>query len=162
MPRPAVRLASVLRVAAGPSADIDLVGRYLQGDPAALEAMVRRHGPAVLGVCRRMLGSGADADDAFQATFLTLTLRARSVRKPAALGSWLHGVAVRCCRKALGRRPRPPAGDVAGRSDPFAEVAWRELRGLLDEELNRLPATLRAPLLPRLGGSPARDAGRPA
>jgi RNA polymerase sigma factor (sigma-70 family) len=157
MPRQAVRLASVLRIAAGPSADVDLVGRYLQGDPAALEAMVRRHGPAVLGVCRRMLGSGADADDAFQATFLTLTLRARSIRKPAALGSWLHGVAVRCCRKALGRRARPPAGDVAGRSDPFAEVAWRELRGLLDEELNRLPATLRAPLILCLIESRARD-----
>src|SRR4051812_3191460 len=113
MPRSAVRLARVLRVAAGPSADIDLVGRYLQGDPAALEAMVRRHGPAVLGVCRRMLGSGADADDAFQATFLTLTLRARSIRKPAALGAWLHGVAVRCCRKALGRRVGPPGGGVA-------------------------------------------------
>lgn len=157
MPRPAVRLARVLRIAAGPAADVDLVGRYLQRDPAALEVMVRRHGPAVLGVCRRMLGPGADADDAFQATFLTLTLRARSIRKPAALGSWLHGVAVRCCRKALGRRARPPAGDVAGRSDPFAEVAWRELRGLLDEELNRLPATLRAPLILCLLESRARD-----
>src|SRR3954463_13779515 len=107
MPRPAVRLASVLRVAAGPPADVDLVGRYLQGDPAALEALVRRHGPAVLGVCRRMLGPGADADDAVQATFLPPPLRARSIRNPAALGAWLHGVAVRCCRKALGRRVRP-------------------------------------------------------
>src|SRR5262245_17352195 len=157
MPRQAVRLASVLRIAAGPSADVDLVGRYLQGDPAALEVMVRRHGPAVLGVCRRMLGPGADADDAFQATFLTLTLRARTIRKPAALGAWLHGVAVRCCRNALGRRARPPVGDVVGRSDPFAEVAWRELRGLLDEELNRLPATLRAPLILCLVESRARD-----
>jgi RNA polymerase sigma factor (sigma-70 family) len=157
MPRPAVRLASVLRLAAGPPTDVDLVGRYLQGDPAALEAMVQRHGPTVLGVCRRMLGPGADADDAFQATFLTLTLQARSIRQPGALGAWLHGVAVRCCRKALGRRARPPVGDVAGRSDPFAEVAWRELRGLLDEELNRLPATLRAPLILCLIESRARD-----
>src|SRR5262245_13860669 len=157
MPRQAVRLASVLRIAAGPSADVDLVGRYLQGDPAALEVMVRRHGPEVLGVCRRMLGTGADADDAFQATFLTLTVRARTIRQPAALGAWLHGVAVRCCRKALGQRVRPPAGDVAGRADPFADVAWRELRGLLDEELNRLPATLRAPLILCLVESRARD-----
>src|SRR5262245_40658038 len=157
MPSQAVRLPIVHRIAVGPSADVDLVGRYLQGDPAALEVMVRRHGPAVLGVCRRMLGPGADADDAFQATFLTLTLRARSIRKPAALGAWLHGVAVRCCRKALGRRARRPAGDVAGRSDPFAEVAWRELRGLLDEELNRLPATLRAPLILCLVESRVRD-----
>src|SRR5262245_35060435 len=157
MPRQAMPLAKVLRLAVGPTADVDLVGRYLQGDPATLEAMVRRHGPAVLGVCQRMLGPGPDADDAFQATFLTLTLRARSIRKPAALGSWLHGVAVRCCRKALGRRARPPAGDVAGRSDPFGEVAWRELRGLLDEELNRLPATLRAPLILCLAESRARD-----
>src|SRR5439155_2075566 len=59
----------------------------------------------------------------------------------------LHGVALRCCRKAVGRRTRTPVGDLAGRSDPFAEVSWRELRGLLDEELNRLPAQLRAPLI---------------
>src|SRR5262249_8210421 len=157
MPRQAVRLASVLRIAAGPAANVNLVGRYLQGDPAALEAMGRRHGPAGPGVCRRALRPGGGADDAFQATFLTLTLRARTIRKPAALGAWLHGVAVRCCRTALRRRARTPAGDVAGRSDPFAEVAWRELRGLLDEELNRLPATLRAPLILCLGESPARD-----
>src|SRR5262245_61439418 len=113
MPRQVVRLASVLRIATGPSADVDLVGRYLQGDPAALEVMVRRHGPAVLGVCRRMLGPGADADDAFQATFLTLTLRARTIRKPAALGAWLHGGAVRGCREALGRGGRPAAGRCA-------------------------------------------------
>jgi RNA polymerase sigma factor (sigma-70 family) len=147
MPRHAIMLAKIVHLAVEQSSDADLVERYLQGESAALEMIVRRHGPTVLGVCRRMLGESADADDAFQATFLTLTLRARSIRNPAVLNAWLHGVALRCCRKAIGRRTRMPIGEVASRSDPFAEVSWRELRGLLDEELNRLPAKLRAPLI---------------
>src|SRR4051812_27892989 len=108
MPRHAPGLARIVRLAVDEPADADLVRRYLRGESAALETIVRRHGPAVLGVCRRALGTTADADDAFQATFLTLALRARSIRNPTVLGAWLHGVAVRCCRKAIGRRARMP------------------------------------------------------
>src|SRR6478735_6750368 len=109
MPRPGIRLARIVRLCAEQTSDARLIERFLRGEAAALEAIVYRHGPTVLGVCQRVLGAGADADDAFQATFLTLAVRARSIRNPAALGAWLHGVAVRCCRKALGRRARPPA-----------------------------------------------------
>src|SRR5438552_2045032 len=128
MPRHTIKLTKIVRLASELPSDAELVERYLQGEPWALETIVRRHGPTVLGVCRRSLGTSADADDAFQATFLTLTLRARSIRKPEVLKAWLHGVALRCCRKAIGRRARLPIGEMAGRSDPFAEVSWRELR----------------------------------
>ena len=130
--------------------DASLLARYRsKKDPAAFDDLVRRHGPLVLGVCRRMLGHAQDADDAFQATFLVLVRGARSIRKPNALSAWIYGVAVRVCRRALrkrGQQPRPPLRLAAG-DDPFADLAWKELRGLLDEELGRLPESLRAPLV---------------
>jgi RNA polymerase sigma factor (sigma-70 family) len=143
-------LASLTRrLTARHEADAALLARYASAnDPAAFAELVRRHGPMVLGVCRRMLGHWHDADDAFQATFLVLARGARSLRKPGALSSWLYGTAVRVCRKARGRRRAPelPPGAAAA-DDPFAEVAWKEVRGLLDEEVGRLPEALRAPLL---------------
>src|SRR5687767_2479693 len=72
--------------------DADAVGRFVAGD-AAFEALLRRHGPMVLGVCRRVLGNEADAEDAFQATFLVLFHKAGSVRPRDRVGAWLHGVA---------------------------------------------------------------------
>ena len=66
-----------------------------EGDPAAFEAILRRHGPMVLGVCRRVLDDPNDVDDAFQATFLLLVKKARSIRNRDDLGTWLHGVARR-------------------------------------------------------------------
>jgi RNA polymerase sigma factor (sigma-70 family) len=144
-------LASLTRrLTARPEADAALLARYrAANDPAAFAELVRRHGPMVLGVCRRMLGQAHDADDAFQATFLVLARGARSVRNPGALPAWLYGTAVRVCRKARARRvaPMPPAAGASSGADPFAEVAWKEVCGLLDEELGRLPAALREPLL---------------
>src|SRR5262245_28502999 len=74
-------------------ADSLLVERFVgQGDGEALAALVARHGPMVLGVCRRMLGDGPDAEDAFQATFLVLVRKAQSISRVESLGSWLYGV----------------------------------------------------------------------
>ena len=64
----------------------------------AFEAIVRRHGPMVLGVCRRVLGDDHAAEDAFQATFMVLALRSRTIRTPESSGPWLHGVAMRIAR----------------------------------------------------------------
>src|SRR5580700_7726612 len=96
------------RLGAPDEADAALLSRYTAAnDPVAFADLVRRHGPVVYGVCRRMLGHVQDAEDAFQATFLVLARRARSVQNPNALSAWMYGTAVRVCRKAAAKRVTP-------------------------------------------------------
>src|SRR6059058_5040104 len=87
----------------GPT-DAALLARYAAGDPDAFADLVHRHGPAVLGVCRRVLGPGPDADDAFQAAFLVLVRRAGRVGDPHRLAGWLFGVARRTALAARSAR----------------------------------------------------------
>src|SRR5437773_3380692 len=130
-------------------ADGQLLERFLGArDEDAFAALVRRHGPMVLAVCRRLLPEPHDAEDAFQATFLVLVRKAASLGRPERLGNWLYGVAYRTALKARGdnarrnRRERPLA-DVPVEG-AVAELVWRELRPLLDAELERLPEKYRA------------------
>ena len=103
----------------------------------------------MLSVCQRILANGHDAEDAFQATFLVLARRAASIKKSASVGCWLHGVAYRVANKLKGQLARQPRSgslpDVPAES-PNA-VSWREVRRVLDEEVNRLPERLRLPVM---------------
>lgn len=94
----------------GPEGDATLLDRFVDSrDPEAFAELVRRHGPMVLGVCRRKLGDSHAADDAFQAVFLVLSRKAASVRPREAVGNWLFGVAVRVAAHAKGRVARARA-----------------------------------------------------
>jgi RNA polymerase sigma factor (sigma-70 family) len=117
---------------------------------AAFAVLVARHGPMVLGVCRRALADPGDVEDAFQATFLVLVRRARSVRAGDSLGRWLYGVARRVAAKARARSDRARGRSAPLEVEPAApEVAGDrvELLAALDEEVSRLPERYRAPVV---------------
>lgn len=133
----------------GGLSDGDLLERYLsQREEAALEALVRRLGPMVLGVCRRNLRDAHDADDAFQATFLVLLRKAHTIMPRDRVGAWLYGVAHRIALKAgaMNRRRR-------ARQKALADLAGPPARGeddwlaLLDREIKRLPEKYRLPIV---------------
>jgi RNA polymerase sigma factor (sigma-70 family) len=133
-----------------PQADHQLLQRFVSThDEAAFAALLERHGPMVLWLCRRLLREAHQADDAFQATFLILARKAHSIR--GAVGAWLHGVAYRVAcrmRAAVRQRNAPLAGqDDIDSSNPPDEVSWREVCDLLHEELERLPQKYKAPLV---------------
>jgi RNA polymerase sigma factor (sigma-70 family) len=146
--------------------DGELLARFAaRREEAAFEALVKRHGPLVLGVCRRLLRDGHDAEDAFQATFLVLARKAGTVGRGGAVGAWLHQVAYRVALRARARaasRRRHERQAGAERAiDPLAEVTGRELLAALDEEMQRLPEKYRAPLvLCHLEGRTCDEAAR--
>jgi RNA polymerase sigma factor (sigma-70 family) len=154
MPTVLNRLVQHLKTDLGDDvSDGTLLERFLsRRDGDAFAFLVRRHGPMVLGVCRRLLGNVHDADDAFQATFLVAVRKADSVRPRELFGNWLYGVAYRTALEARGRiarrrlmekqvdyMPHPP--------QPEPPADWDELLQLLDGELSRLPEKYRVPVL---------------
>jgi RNA polymerase sigma factor (sigma-70 family) len=120
-------------------------------DETSFEALVRRHGPMVLGLCRRSLQDDHEAEDAFQTTFLTLVNNARTIRKQDSLGSWLYGVAQRVTLKAkirAGKRNRLTQGETMAVDDhDSSEADLQEIRPVLHEEVGRLPEKYRAPIV---------------
>jgi RNA polymerase sigma factor (sigma-70 family) len=153
--------------AAGPADPTDkvLLERFTrQQDEAAFAALVRRHGPMVLGVCQRILHHSQDAEDAFQATFLVLVRKTGSLARPELLANWLYGVACRTALNARAEAARRRACErpVADRPvEGTAEVDWHDLRPVLDEEVNRLPTLYRVPfVLCYLEGMTNDEAGR--
>jgi len=117
---------------------------------AAFAALVARHGPMVLGVCRRVLSRPDDVEDAFQATFLVLVRRAGSVRVGDSLGRWLHGVARRVAAKARVRSEQRRVHLAVSGGEPVVsgfDPVRAELLAALDEELGRLPGKYQAPVV---------------
>ena len=156
---------SALRQDRAAATDAELLGRYARtNDEAAFEALVRRHGPMVLGVCRRILANEADAEDAFQATFLVLVRKAGSVRPRRRVGNWLYGVARSTALKARAMNGRRALKEREAGSRPRRErppEAWEELQRLLDEALARLPDKYRIPVvLCDLEGRPLKEVAR--
>jgi RNA polymerase sigma factor (sigma-70 family) len=130
--------------------DEQLLRRFLEvREEAAFAALVERHGPMVLGVCRSVLQHTQDAEDACQATFLVLARKAASIDKQGSVASWLHGVAYRLALKSHAARRRTPPGH-AGQPpchSPVEELSWREVQQVLHDELERLPGKYRLPLI---------------
>jgi RNA polymerase sigma factor (sigma-70 family) len=146
-----LRRAVLLRDGAGVT-DGQLLADYLDGrDEAALAALVRRHGPMVWGVCRRVLCNYHDAEDAFQATFLVLVRKAASIASRELLANWLYGVAYQTALNArrTGAKRRARERQVAEMREPEAvrQDLWHDLRPLLDQELSRLPDKYRIPVV---------------
>ncbi|HZT80517.1 MAG TPA: sigma-70 family RNA polymerase sigma factor, partial [Gemmataceae bacterium] len=141
-----------LRRAAGADERTDrhLLQRFAAArDEDAFAELIRRHGPLVLGVCRRILTNPHDAEDAFQSTFLVLARKAAAARWQESVGNWLYGVAYRVASKERSRAARRREVSAGPLPEPEAppEPAWRELTAVLDEELHRLPDDCRAALL---------------
>lgn len=143
-----------------------LVEAFLDGrDEAAFETLVKRHGPMVLGVCRRVIGNVHDAEDAFQAVFLVLARNAGSILPRDQVGNWLHGVAYRTALQARGRLGRHRARERQVTEMPQAtarpEVDLGELHQALDRELHGLPEKYRVPIvLCDLEGRSRKDVAR--
>src|SRR5262249_40077942 len=167
---PAIVLRRLRELGAGKGApDQQLLERFANAhEEAAFEALVRRHGPLVLGVCRRVLHQEQDAEDAFQATFLVLARKAGSISKRAAVGNWLYRVAyhmaLQARKKAAVRQKREARATRRELADPLAEVTGRELLAVFDEELQNLPEGERAALVlcyleGKTRDEAARDAG---
>jgi RNA polymerase sigma factor (sigma-70 family) len=120
-------------------------------DAGAFAAIMRRHGGMVAAVCRRMLWREQDVEDAFQATFLVLMRKAPSLSSPNLLGHWLYGVAYRVASKIRSRNSQQRTREAPMVDLPAPEadddVSWRDLRPVLDDELQRLPERYRRPLV---------------
>jgi RNA polymerase sigma factor (sigma-70 family) len=132
--------------------DDELLERFTrQRDADAFGQLLERYAPLVWGVCRRILYRESDCEDAFQAVFLALVRRPDTVDSSQALGGWLHTVAVRVAHRTLtqSRRQQPQAvlPEPATRGDVADDVGSRELLRIVDEEIERLPAAVRAPLI---------------
>jgi len=135
-----------------PLADWDLLDLFLaRKDQAAFSELVRRHGPRVLGACRRVLRDADRAQDAFQATFLLLARKGASLRRTGRMDSWLYNVAVHVsldAKKSAMRRRMHEREAISERTRPDADPeAWERLRPILDEELVHLPDRYRQPLI---------------
>ncbi len=136
--------------------DAQLLHAYTAtGDQEAFAALVKRHGPMVLGICSRLLRNASDAEDAFQATFLVLVRKARRIMRPKLLANWLYGVARRTAMRARAKAARRAHHETeaamrdpeSAGTDPAVASLWSDLRPILDEEIAHLPERFRVPVI---------------
>jgi RNA polymerase sigma factor (sigma-70 family) len=132
-----------------PVADAVLLDRFVAAnDRESFELLIARHGPMVLGTARRLVDNTHDAEDIFQAVFLSLARLAKSIRQGETLPAWLYRTTCRVAAKLRASRRAPsPLPERCECCDPAAGLVWREVCAALDEELQRLPVRLRSPLL---------------
>ncbi len=146
--------------------DGQLLDRFVDyQDTAALEGLMRRHGPMVWGICRRILQNHHDAEDAFQATFLVLVRKAASIRSGAKAGNWLYGVARQTALKARATRAKRRLREAEVTDLPEPAVAEHDtrtdLQAVLDHEVSRLPEKYRTVIvLCALEGKTRKEAAR--
>lgn len=157
-----LRAAALCCKGDGPSDGQLLESFVFRREETAFEALVRRHGPMVLGVCRRILRNLHDAEDAFQATFLVLSRKAPSVKPRDMVGNWLYGVAYRTAMKARAMSAKRRAKERrAGDISRLESAPDEELLEKLDHELSRLPDKYRVPVvLCELQGKSRKEASR--
>jgi RNA polymerase sigma factor (sigma-70 family) len=132
--------------------DNELLRRFAERrEEPAFAALLERHGPLVLSVCRRFLSDANDVDDAFQATFVILACKANTIRKQSSIASWLFGVAARVSARMkhqVSRRRACENQTLEQKTSQLpADVSWRELCVALHEEMRQLPEKQRLPLL---------------
>src|SRR5262249_38006302 len=138
--------------AAGDRSDPDLLGQFVaRRDEGAFAALLERHGPLVLGVCRQVLGDQQEAEDAFQATFLVLARKAATIHRQASLAAWLHRVALNLARTTLAAKARRRAHErqVARmvQATHAANEAPCDWQALVHEEVDRLAEKYRLPVV---------------
>jgi RNA polymerase sigma factor (sigma-70 family) len=161
--KPVVQELRRLALASGGElTDAELLERFVRsGEESAFAALVWRHGPMVLGVCRRLLGNVHDAEDAFQATFLVFVRKSAGLRKPELLANWLYGVACRTARQARTAATRRRARERVAARPEAREEPRNELGPVLDQALSLLPDRYRAAVvLCDLEGKSYREAAR--
>src|SRR5262249_37622129 len=131
--------------------DGELLARFVAThDEAAFAALIQRHGPMVFRVCRRILHHTQDAEDAYQAAFLVLARKAKSISHRQALAAWLHRVAYRIARELKGANDRRRMREVQVEDLPHPTVPAHEPKDWkpwLDLELDRLPRKFRLPII---------------
>jgi RNA polymerase sigma factor (sigma-70 family) len=129
--------------------DGQLLQRFLASrEEAAFAALLERHGPMVWRVCHRVLGHRHNAEDVFQATFLTLARKTASIRKAASVACWLHGVSYRLARRLQAKLARQRCGQARPADDnPADKAGSKELQAVLDDELAQLAEKYRLPLV---------------
>src|SRR5262249_28004530 len=148
------------------ASDGKLIEQFItQRDELAFAAILQRHGPLVFGVCRQVLDNPHDAEDAFQATFLVLSAKANVIRKREAPAAWLHRVDLNIARTAKSsmalRRVHERQAVPMSQTSPVDEVALRDWRPLIHEEVDRLPEKYRVGVvLCYLEGKTHEEAGR--